>query len=149
MRDDGPIGQDGLDADDLRACHAVRDDVDAPGVGGDGAADGGGVAGREVDAVVPAGGRCVPAHVAERGARTCRELPGQVVDGIDRRESTGRQDHGRLRVGGSRHRATDQTGVAALRQHRHAGIGARAHDQRHLGGGARAHDRERGAAEAT
>ena len=67
-RIDAPVGEDGLDAEELTAGRAVAQDVDAAGVGRDGAADGRGVAGREIDAVVPARG----ARVLLRAARWSR-----------------------------------------------------------------------------
>ena len=57
---DGPVGEDRLEAEDLVAHRPMAQDVHAARVGGHHAADGGRVAGTEVDAHLPAGGAQPP-----------------------------------------------------------------------------------------
>ena len=95
VRHDAAVGQHGLDADHLRPGHAVGDDVDAAGVGRDGAADGRRVTGGEVDAVGPAGGRAcrrTSPSVAPAPTVTCPERWSTASSGSSRRvDSTDRQ----------------------------------------------------------
>ncbi len=148
VREDGAVGEHGLDADDLQAGHAEGDDVDAPGVRGDGAADGRGVAGGEVDAVVPPGCCRVALHVSQQGSCPDGHLAGEVVDLAEEVEAAGREDD-RQGIGVRRgNGAGDEAGVAALGHDGHAMVVARAQHGCDLHRRARAHDEGRRAAPA-
>ncbi len=132
VADHRAVGQHRLDPHHLRPRHAVHAHPDPARVRADRAADGRAVAGREVDAVLPAGGLHVPVQVGEDDAGTRRDLAGEVVDGVEPGEPPGGEDHDR-RSRRPRDRAADEPGVAALRQDRHTGCRARPDHRRDLG----------------
>ena len=133
---DGTRPEDGLDSDDLGPRVAVADHVNAPGIGGQGAADGGRITAAEIDAVGPAGRRGRLVDLADGDAGPGRELAGQRLDGVEPLQPS-KAEHD---LAAERHPTTDQSGVAALGDECHAEVTACLDDRRHLLGRARPYD---------
>ena len=108
---DGAIGQDGLEAEELRAHRSVADDVHAAGVRGDHAADRGGVPGSQVDPDLPAGGSRGALDRRQGRARADGDLARARIDLADLVEPQ-QAEHD---LAAARHRSADEAGVAALR----------------------------------
>jgi len=140
----GAVAEHRLHADHLAAGVAVAEDAQPAGVGGDGAADGRGVAAGEVDAVGEVVARRGCLHRRDRHAAAGSDLGRGDVDGVEVGE-TGEAEHQLAR---ERHAAADQPGVAALGHHGHALRRAGGDDRGHLHRGARPHHRGRRAHEA-
>lgn len=126
--DDGSVGEDSLDANEVVAHGAEADDADAPGVGGDHAADGGAGTGSEVDSDIPAVWTHGVLQLLEGDAGADGHLTGdgvQVLDGVEAAEA----EHEFSAPG---HAAANEAGVASLGHHGEACLAAEAEDGRDL-----------------
>jgi hypothetical protein len=118
MRHDGPVGEDGLYAAQLRSHRSVAQDSHPAGVGRHGPADRRAVPAGDLDAEIQVG----------VGVRDL--LQGRSGTGCDRRslavdrahavQASRAQDNLTM----ERHAAAHQAGVSPLRDDRHAGVGA-------------------------
>ena len=77
------VAEHGFDADDLLAGATVADQVDAAGIGGNGAADGRGLARPEIDRVAEIRACRGQSNVAQDRARCDGDLPSRDVDIAD------------------------------------------------------------------
>ena len=103
----GAVRQYRCHADELGPGRAVAKPVDPAGVRRDGAADGGGIPGGQVHAVLEAGFRGVRAQPADRHPGPGGHLRGEGVDGVQPGQPGGREQHragrpGRAAAGPSR-----------------------------------------------
>jgi len=128
VRDDGAVGEDGLYPAQLRAHRPIAQDSDPARVGRHRPADGRAVPAGDLDAEIQVG--IGVRDLLEGHPRTGGDLGRLTVDRTQLSQAGRAQDN--LTV--ERHAAADQAGIAALRDDRHAGLGAQRQDGRDLGG---------------
>ena len=112
------------------------------GVRGDEPADRRTVAGAEIQRQLPAGLGCGSLHRRQRHAGADQEMPGGGVDRPELGQASGADQH----LTAARDPASDQAGVAALRDDRGAVLGAQPHHLGDLGGVGGSDDRPASAA---
>ena len=127
--EDPTVGEHRLEAEDVASGVAIAQHVEAAGVGGDGAPDGGAAAGAPVHRQLPVdGGGCL-LDLLDGAAGLCGDGEPGRVDGGDPVEAGGEQQHRRTAVGQvvDRYRAAGEAGVAALGDDGGTVPGTRAH----------------------
>ncbi len=133
---DGTGPEHGFDPDDLGPRVAVADHVDASGIGGHRAADGGRVAAAEIDAVGPTGRHSRLVDLPDGDAGPGSELAGRRLDRVEPLQPPKAEQD----LAAERHPTTDQTGVAALGDEGHCEVTAGLDDRRDLVRRAGPHD---------